>query len=58
MTLHPRVAIRAGSDPEAARRLHAKASEVCFIARSVTFPVRPEPATPIAADETHGDAAT
>lgn len=41
--LRPRVTISSG-DPETARHLHEKASELCFIARSVNFPVRHEPA--------------
>ena len=42
--LRPRVTIAAGSDAETATRLHARAHELCFIARSVRFPVRCEPA--------------
>ncbi len=41
-TLRPRVTIAAG-DPEAARRLHADANAMCFIAASVNFPVHHEP---------------
>ncbi len=37
VTLKPRVSITAGSDPETARILHAKARAMCFIARSVNF---------------------
>jgi len=40
--LRPRVTVDATSDPETARRLHARAQEVCFIANSVNFPVRHE----------------
>ena len=40
--LHPRVSITAGSDPETAHILHAKAHAKCFIARSVNFPVEHE----------------
>lgn len=43
VTLHPRVTISADSDPEVARKLHARVTEVCFIARSVNFPVEHEP---------------
>ena len=40
--LRPVVTIGAG-DPEVALRIHRDASEVCFIAASVRFPVRHEP---------------
>ena len=40
--LHPRVAITAGSDPETAHILHARAHAKCFIARSVNFLVEHE----------------
>jgi len=40
--LHPRVAIRAG-DAQLARELHHRAHALCFIARSVNFPVECEP---------------
>ena len=43
VTLKPRVTIAAGSDPEKAHDLHERAHELCFIARSVNFPVRCEP---------------
>ena len=42
VTLRPRVTI-SGGDPELARTLHARASELCFIANSVNFPVHHEP---------------
>jgi len=42
VTLRPRVTIASG-DPELARRIHARASELCFIASSVNFPVLHEP---------------
>lgn len=41
--LRPRVRVDATSDLEAARRLHDRARDVCFIANSVNFPVRHEP---------------
>ena len=41
--LRPRVTIADGSDADTARALHHKAQEVCFIARSVNFPVEHEP---------------
>ena len=40
VTLRPCVTIAAGSDPELAVALHHKAHAMCFIARSVNFPVR------------------
>ena len=42
-TLRPRVTISAQSDADAARRLHKDANTMCFIARSVNFPVHHEP---------------
>ncbi len=42
VTLRPRVTISSG-DPELAMALHARASELCFIASSVNFPVLHEP---------------
>ena len=39
VTLRPRVTIAGDSDPAAAARLHEKANAMCFIARSVNFPV-------------------
>jgi organic hydroperoxide reductase OsmC/OhrA len=42
VTLRPIVTISAG-DPEVALALHREASEKCFIANSVNFPVRHEP---------------
>ena len=47
--LRPRVTIAAGSDPEKARALHDRAHHECFIANSVNFPVRNEPAISVAA---------
>ncbi|HEX7077985.1 MAG TPA: OsmC family protein [Candidatus Eisenbacteria bacterium] len=47
--LRPRVTIAAGSDPEKARALHEAAHHECFIANSVNFPVRNEPAITVAA---------
>lgn len=49
VVLHPKVSIAAGSDPEKARALHAKAHSICFIANSVNFPVRNEPEIRVAA---------
>lgn len=42
VVLRPVVTISAG-DPEVARRIHADAHRLCFIASSVAFPVRHEP---------------
>jgi organic hydroperoxide reductase OsmC/OhrA len=41
--LRPCVTITAESDPEKAMELHQAASKLCFIARSVNFPVRHQP---------------
>ncbi len=41
--LHPLVTVADESMVEAARAAHARASELCFIANSVNFPVRHEP---------------
>ncbi|WP_242653222.1 OsmC family protein [Sphingomonas jatrophae] len=38
--LRPEVVIASGCDPDLAEALHAKAHAMCFIARSVNFPVR------------------
>jgi organic hydroperoxide reductase OsmC/OhrA len=43
VTLRPRVTIASGSDAAKALRLHEDAGKLCFIARSVNFPVRHEP---------------
>jgi organic hydroperoxide reductase OsmC/OhrA len=43
ITLRPRVRLAPGGDRAAAVRLHARAHELCFIARSCSFPVRHEP---------------
>ena len=45
VTLRPHVTITAESDATTAERLHKKASAMCFIARSVNFPVDHEPET-------------
>lgn len=39
VTLHPSIAIMAGSDIKLATDLHDRAHELCFIANSVNFPV-------------------
>jgi organic hydroperoxide reductase OsmC/OhrA len=43
VVLRPRVKITAESDAGKAMELHHKAHEICFIARSVSFPVEVEP---------------
>ncbi len=43
-TLRPRITVRAGTNLAQARALHDRIHEVCFIARSVNFPVSCEPA--------------
>lgn len=42
-TLHPRVRVGPGTDLAKAARLHERAHAICFIARSVNFPVTAEP---------------
>jgi organic hydroperoxide reductase OsmC/OhrA len=48
-TLRPVVTLAPGSDVTLAQSLHHRIHEVCFIARSVAFPVTIEPQTRIAA---------
>ncbi|MFZ3485556.1 OsmC family protein [Sphingomonas sp. 3-13AW] len=43
VTLRPEVTIAAGDDADRARALHGEASRMCFIARSMAFPVHHEP---------------
>lgn len=43
VTLHPTAKIAEGNDREKALALHEQAHHVCFIARSVNFPVLVEP---------------
>jgi organic hydroperoxide reductase OsmC/OhrA len=43
VTLRPRVRISANSDVAVARSLHHRAHEMCFIARSMNFPVHHKP---------------
>ena len=47
--LRPRVIIAAGHDRDLALRLHHQAHADCFIAASMNFPVRHEPAISVAA---------
>jgi organic hydroperoxide reductase OsmC/OhrA len=39
VALRPRVRVTSGADPEKAKELHERAHHLCFIARSVNFPV-------------------
>jgi organic hydroperoxide reductase OsmC/OhrA len=48
VTLRPRVTVADASQVELAGRLHHEANQVCFIARSVNFPVDHEPETVVA----------
>ncbi|MEZ6242413.1 MAG: OsmC family protein [Phycisphaerales bacterium] len=48
--LRPRVTITPGSDADKARDLHHKASELCFIARSLKCPIDHEPEIVLAGD--------
>lgn len=50
VVLHPRVTIEPEDNLEQAQLLHQSAHEVCFIANSVSFPVRHEPIAVHAAD--------
>ncbi len=43
VVLRPEVTIAAGSDLEKAQHLHHQASSLCFVARSMNFPVQHEP---------------
>jgi organic hydroperoxide reductase OsmC/OhrA len=43
VVLRPRVTIAPGGDAEVAEVLHERATEFCFVARSVNFPVRHQP---------------
>ena len=43
VVLRPAVTLREGSDQAKARELHHQAHAMCFIARSVNFPVEVEP---------------
>ncbi len=43
VVLRPKVMVAAGSSVETARELHRQAHAMCFIARSVNFPVECEP---------------
>lgn len=47
VVLQPRVLVSAAEMVEPAQRLHERAHSLCFIARSVNFPVRHEPVTEV-----------
>lgn len=49
--LRPRIALAPRSDPARADQAHARIHEVCFIARSVNFPVRYEATYEVVADQ-------
>jgi organic hydroperoxide reductase OsmC/OhrA len=48
VVLRPRVTVASAGMAERAARLHEEASEKCFIASSVNFPVRHEPSVTVA----------
>ena len=54
VTLRPKVTISTRSDPAKAMDLHRRAHEMCFIARSVNFPVNIEPDLACQADARSG----
>jgi organic hydroperoxide reductase OsmC/OhrA len=45
VTLHPQVTLADPAHASLAEQLHHEANQVCFIARSVNFPVRHDPVT-------------
>jgi organic hydroperoxide reductase OsmC/OhrA len=45
VTLHPRVVVADPAHVELAEQLHREANQICFIARSVNFPVLHDPVT-------------
>ncbi|MEJ6490420.1 OsmC family protein [Leucobacter sp. USCH14] len=51
VVLRPRVTVAEAQMVDAARAAHADASDACFIANSVNFPVRHEPEIMVAAGE-------
>jgi len=48
VVLRPLVTLQAGSDAALAVQLHDQAHHLCFVANSVNFPVRVEPAVKLA----------
>jgi organic hydroperoxide reductase OsmC/OhrA len=55
VVLRPTVTVTDAAMAERGRELHERAHELCFIARSVNFPVRHEASIRAAADPTDGD---
>ena len=51
VVLHPKVTVADASMAAKAQELHKEASEKCFIASSVNFPVRHEPEVTVAGDQ-------
>ncbi len=43
VVLKPNVVVAPGADLELGQRLHSDAAKLCFIARSMNFPVKHEP---------------
>lgn len=54
VVLRPAVIVRPGADPEMAAALHHRAHELCYVARSVNFPVRCEPSVRVEPGAPHG----
>jgi organic hydroperoxide reductase OsmC/OhrA len=54
VVLRPRVRVASPEMVRSAQQLHDRVHELCFIARSVNFPVRPEPVTEPVQAETAG----
>lgn len=52
--LRPRIIVRPGTDIDTATALHGRIHEVCFIARSVNFPVSYDPKFVFADDPAAG----
>lgn len=52
--LRPRVVIAEGGDVPLAEQLHHRAHELCFVARSMNFPVRHKPTVSVGVAETPG----
>lgn len=50
VTLHPRVTVASAEHVERATALHARAHDMCFVANSVNFDVRTEPAIVVSGD--------
>ncbi|MGG5171461.1 OsmC family protein [Pseudarthrobacter sp. J1738] len=54
VTLHPQVSVADPAHAEIAQSLHTRANQLCFIARSVNFPVHHEPTTDVASAPVQG----